>query len=61
MNKATQLVSGRSDTCAQANSKAGRSLTAIFFKDFACANSKEAAGVMLNSSVSEQGNVFFLK
>lgn len=61
MNKATQLVSGRSETCAQANSKTGRTLTALFLRYFTFGDSKEATGIMFNSSFSEQGNVFFLK
>lgn len=57
--KATLLVSGRSEICAQADSKASPVLV-IFLKGFTFSDSKEVTGIMFSRSVSKQGTVCLL-
>lgn len=61
MNKATQLVSGRSGICAQADSKTSPCL--IFsLKGLTAADGEGAPAVMFGSSVLSRGmSVFSLK
>lgn len=59
MNKTTQLVSVRSEICAQPNSEIGP-LLVFFLKGFTFADSKEATEVMFSRSVSKQGTVCLL-